>query len=112
MSSFVDHVRVQLIAGGGGKGAVSFLRTKQVSRGRPDGGDGGHGGSVALVAETGMATLARYVRDRRHRAGDGGSGGRNNRQGANGDEVRLPVPVGTVVKEVGGGEVLADLARV
>jgi GTP-binding protein len=78
-------------------------------KGGPDGGDGGRGGSVVVVAEAGLASLSPYVRKRVVRARDGGPGGPNNRHGADGGDVTLPVPVGTVVRS--GGELLADLAK-
>ncbi len=107
--SFVDEVRLRVHAGDGGAGGLSFLRTKLQPKGGPDGGDGGDGGSVVVVAEAGLGSLAPYVRKRLVRANSGGQGGGNNRHGANGDDVVLPVPVGTVVR--GGGELLADLAK-
>ena len=94
--SFIDEVRVRVRGGDGGGGAVSFLRTKLQPKGGPDGGDGGDGGSVVLVAEPGLASLAPYQRKRVAIAANGGVGGGNNRHGANGDDVVLRVPVGTV----------------
>jgi GTP-binding protein len=107
--SFVDEVRLRVRAGDGGAGGLSFLRTKLQPKGGPDGGDGGNGGSIVVVAEAGLGSLSPYVRKHLVRAADGGDGGGNNRHGANGDDVVLPVPVGTVVR--GDGELLADLAK-
>jgi GTPase len=109
--SFVDHVRVRLKAGDGGDGLASFRREKHVPKGGPDGGDGGNGGSVILVAEPSVGSLSSYVRRRRHEAKSGGDGGANNRKGADGPDVRLAVPVGTVVRDASSDEVLADLAK-
>jgi len=107
--SFVDEVRIRVRAGDGGDGGLSFLRTKLQPKGGPNGGDGGRGGSIVLVAEAGLGSLAPYVRKRLVRADAGGVGSGNNRHGADGDDVILPVPVGTVVRE--GDETLADLAK-
>ena len=107
--SFVDEVRIRVHAGDGGDGGLSFLRTKLQPKGGPDGGDGGRGGSIVIVAEPGLGSLAPYARKRAVKAPAGGPGGGNNRHGADGDEVLLAVPVGTVVRS--GGELLADLAK-
>jgi GTP-binding protein len=108
--SFVDQVRIRVHAGDGGKGLASFRREKHVPKGGPDGGDGGKGGSIVFAADTQIGSLSHYVRHRRQEAKTGGDGGANNRKGADGPDVRLSVPVGTVVRDVATGEVLADLA--
>jgi GTP-binding protein len=109
--SFVDHVRIRVRAGDGGRGAASFLRTKLEAKGGPNGGNGGRGGSVILVAEPGLASLAPYVRDRTHRVKSAGNGGPHNRDGADSDDLLLRVPVGTIVRDAATEEVLADLAK-
>ncbi len=107
--SFVDEVRLRVRAGDGGAGGLSFLRTKLQPKGGPNGGDGGRGGSVIAVADPGLGSLAPYVRKSLVRADGGQPGGPHNRNGADGVDVLVPVPVGTVVRS--DGEVLADLAR-
>jgi GTPase len=109
--SFVDHVRIRVRAGDGGKGAATMHREKFVPKGGPNGGDGGRGGSIVFVAEPGISSLAAYVRNRRHVAENAGPGGSNNRTGADSADVVLAVPVGTVVRDAATGELLADLAR-
>jgi GTP-binding protein len=109
--SFVDQVRIHVKAGDGGRGLASFRREKHVPKGGPDGGDGGDGGSVVLVAEPSLGSLSPYVRRRRQEAKAGGDGGANNRKGAEGPQVTLAVPVGTVVRDTRSGETLADLAK-
>lgn len=109
--SFVDHVRIHVKAGDGGRGLASFRREKHVPKGGPDGGGGGKGGSVVLVAEPSVGSLSGYVRRRRHAAKRGGDGGANNRTGADGADITLAVPVGTVVRAATSGETLADLAK-
>ncbi len=110
-SSFVDEITIRVRAGNGGNGSASFQRSKDMPRGRPHGGDGGRGGSVALVAEPSLGSLSPYVRRRMHKADAGGDGGPNNRHGADSADVKLPVPVGTLVRDRSTGELLADLAR-
>src|SRR5215470_16648282 len=108
MSSFVDLVQVNLRGGDGGAGAVSFRREAHVPKGGPDGGDGGAGGDVHLRADRNCASLLAY-RDHPHRratSGTHGSGSR--RHGARGDDLVVPVPVGTTVRSR-DGELVADL---
>jgi GTP-binding protein len=105
---FVDEARVQVTAGRGGDGSVSFHREKYQPRGGPDGGNGGHGGSVVLVAGDNVGSLS-WLRDHPHqRAAAGGPGRSNNRSGAEAADLVLDVPVGTVVRDE-EGHVLADL---
>jgi GTP-binding protein len=96
---FADHARILVSAGAGGDGSASFRREAHVPRGGPDGGDGGRGGDVVLVAEAGMTTLADFRRRRHFRAKPGGKGSRRRSHGANGADVILHVPPGTVVRE-------------
>jgi GTP-binding protein len=107
VSGFVDESQIHAKGGDGGAGAVAFRREAHVSRGGPDGGDGGRGGSVWLVATTNQSSLLAF-RDHPHRrAGNGTHGGGKQRHGANGDDLEVPVPVGTTVRR--GEAVLADL---
>jgi GTP-binding protein len=108
VTSFVDRVVLHVRAGAGGHGCVSIHREKFKPFGGPDGGDGGHGGSVSLTVDAGVHTLLDY-HFRPHVRADNGKGGQgNNRDGANGTDLVLPVPDGTVV-QTADGEVLADL---
>ena len=108
----IDQVEFEVAAGKGGDGIVSFRREKFVPRGGPDGGDGGRGGSVVLVADRMAAGLGAYRSQRRQAARNGQPGGSARRRGAAGGELRLPVPAGCVVWDLGapGGAPLADLA--
>jgi GTP-binding protein len=106
---FVDAARMRVRAGHGGPGAVSFRREPYVPRGGPDGGDGGRGGSVVLFATPEAASLARYVSRREWRAEDGRPGAGGRKTGRGGADLRLPVPVGTVVTEEETDAILADL---
>lgn len=110
-SQFVDEVRVRARGGDGGAGALSFHREKHRPRGGPDGGDGGRGGSVVLEASNELHSLAPYARRRALSASSGTKAAGNNRNGADGEDLLISVPVGTVVKDAKSGEILADLAR-
>ncbi|MEV5826445.1 GTPase ObgE [Spirillospora sp. NPDC052242] len=106
-AQFVDRVVLHVAAGSGGNGCASIHREKFKPLGGPDGANGGNGGDVVLVVDTNAASLLEYHRRPHRRAGNGRPGQGGHRTGANGDDVVLPVPDGTVVKE--GDEVLADL---
>jgi GTPase len=118
---FVDEVRIHVKGGRGGDGVTSFARQPYEPRGRPDGGDGGHGGSVIVRTTPGVATLVDYYHRPHRAAGRGRHGQGDLRRGADGEDVILAVPVGTVVKAVSGhgempsnaaeGEVIADLVH-
>src|ERR1700716_1470217 len=107
--AFVDETRAHLVAGHGGRGAVSFRREPYVPRGGPDGGDGGRGGSVILAATPGESSLAPYARRRQWRAEDGRPGAGVLKSGRGGADLRLAVPVGTAVYDDSSGALLADL---
>jgi GTP-binding protein len=111
--SFVDEVEIHVVAGHGGRGALSFRREKFIPRGGPDGGDGGPGGSVYLVAQTNLNTLLNFRFQKIFEAGRGGHGEGSNRRGRNGASIELGVPVGTVVYEKTDDEFLqvADLTE-
>lgn len=107
---FVDRVRVSLRAGDGGAGVVSFVRAKGRPKGKPVGGNGGAGGSVVLRADSSVATLLRYRRNPHNKAGNGTHGEGDLRHGRSGEDLVLPVPLGTVVTD-GSGEMIADLVE-
>jgi GTP-binding protein len=109
MSSFIDRVEIEVRAGDGGNGCVSFRREKYVPRGGPDGGDGGHGGSIVLAGDPHVTTLLDFSYRRGFRAERGAHGSGANKSGRDGETLRLRVPLGTVVHGVDGewlGEVL------
>src|ERR1700690_2628341 len=107
---FVDRVEIEIAAGTGGNGAVSFRREKFVPRGGPDGGDGGDGGDVVLVAEQRRRDLSGFRPNQRLRAGRGGPGGGRLSNGARGEDALLDVPVGTQVLDE-EQRLVADLAH-
>jgi GTP-binding protein len=107
---FVDRVTIEIEAGRGGNGCVSFRREKFVPRGGPDGGDGGRGGSILVVVEPGVDSLSALAHRKHWRAGNGQAGGGGNRHGANAEDLVIRVPAGTVVLDAVHGHVLKDLA--
>src|ERR1700728_2610264 len=106
---FIDEATVRVQAGNGGRACASFRREKFVPFGGPDGGDGGLGGSVYLKAVEGMNTLADYRISRVFKGQTGESGSGNDCTGHRGQDVYVPVPVGTVISDVATGEQLGDL---
>jgi GTP-binding protein len=108
---FVDEATLRVQAGNGGRGSASFRREKFVPFGGPDGGDGGNGGSVWLRSMEGINTLADFRIDRLYKAKPGDGGSSNDCTGRSGDDLYVPVPVGTQVRDVETGEALGDLAQ-
>ncbi|ACE84320.1 Obg family GTPase CgtA [Cellvibrio japonicus] len=108
---FVDEAPISVEAGKGGNGALSFRKEKFVAKGGPDGGDGGDGGSVFLVADENLNTLIDYRFQPKYRAEDGEKGASKNCTGAKGDDLLLPVPVGTTVIDMDTEEVFGDLTE-
>jgi GTP-binding protein len=107
---FTDRARIEVQAGRGGDGGLSFRREKYVPKGGPDGGDGGRGGDVVLVAEPERRDLSAFRSARVHRARSGGPGGGSGKHGADGEDVVLRVPAGTQVLDA-EENLVADLAR-
>lgn len=106
---FVDEATIVVEAGKGGDGCMSFRREKDIPFGGPDGGDGGDGGSVYLEADPDLNTLVDYRFNRLHRAKNGQQGRGANCTGRSGDDLVLPVPVGTIVWNVETDEMIADI---
>jgi GTP-binding protein len=108
---FVDRVKIQVDAGKGGDGCLSFRREKFIPHGGPDGGDGGHGGSVVIEARQGVNNLAALAHRYHWRADSGQAGSGANRHGRSADDLLLLVPTGTVVIDAAGGYVIKDLTQ-
>lgn len=106
---FVDEATIRVEAGNGGKGSVSFRREKYIPFGGPDGGDGGDGGSVYLVGDTNLNTLADFRFTRRFAAEHGQGGSGRNCTGKSGNDLFLPVPLGTIVRDAETDEVIGDV---
>ena len=108
---FVDEATIIVEAGKGGHGCLSFRREKYVPKGGPDGGDGGDGGSIFLEADSALNTLIDYRFQRKHKAENGQPGSGRNCTGIKGEDLILPVPVGTTVVDMDTHEVLGDLTH-
>jgi GTP-binding protein len=108
---FIDRSEIEVIAGKGGDGIVAFRREKYVPAGGPAGGNGGRGGSVILMAVENLQTLLDFRYAHRFKAKDGGRGGPNNCTGANGEDLLIEVPCGTVVYDAQTDELLGDLVQ-
>jgi len=108
---FVDEATIDVRAGDGGNGAVSFRREKYIPFGGPDGGDGGDGGSVWMVADSGLNTLADFRYERRFKAQRGENGRGRNCTGKAGEDCIIRVPVGTLVYEEDTEELMGDLVE-
>ncbi len=106
---FFDHVKIEVFAGNGGDGHVSFRREKYIPDGGPDGGDGGNGGSVYLVASSRKNTLIDFRFKKHFKAKPGKPGGRQKMTGASGDDLLIEVPLGTLVFDAETDAILADL---
>lgn len=109
---FIDQVRIEVIAGDGGSGMTAFRRESRVPKGGPSGGDGGRGGTVRVVADPQLWTLLDYTYHPRWAAESGQPGGPSKLSGKSADDLTLPVPPGTEVRDVATGEVLGELLRV
>lgn len=108
---FRDEGKIEVIAGDGGDGIVSFRHEKYAPHGGPDGGDGGRGGSLVLVASGSITSLLGVARRFRYAATSGRPGGPRNRTGRAGEDLVVEVPIGTLVIDRARGNVLRDLAR-
>ena len=106
---FVDKTKIRVISGRGGNGMVAWRREKYVDKGGPAGGDGGRGGDVYLVADENMSTLMDFKHKSVFKAEAGENGGIKNMHGACAKDLYIKVPVGTVVKDVKTGNIIADL---
>ena len=107
---FADRAKIIIRSGKGGDGHVSFRRELYVPNGGPDGGDGGKGGDVIFEVDKGLNTLTDYRHRRKFHAQDGETGGKRRCHGANGGDIILKVPEGTVVTEAQSGKVIADMS--
>lgn len=107
---FADRAKIIICSGKGGDGHVSFRRELFVAAGGPDGGDGGKGGDVIFEVDKGLTTLGDYRHKRKFAAKPGGDGSKQRRHGADGEDIVLKVPEGTVIKDAESGKVIADMS--
>lgn len=104
-----DTALITIEAGNGGNGLVSFHREKYVAAGGPDGGDGGRGGSIIFVADSKLSTLADFRYKKHYKAQNGEDGRSARSSGKNGSDLIVKVPVGTVIKDMERGRIIADM---
>ena len=107
---FVDRAIIEVRAGDGGNGCVSFRRERYIPRGGPDGGDGGNGGDVLIVAKPGVDSLSALAHRRTWKADRGAHGSGSNKHGRQGKGLTIEVPPGTVIRDLDGQFVLKDLS--
>jgi GTP-binding protein len=109
--NFVDYVKVHVASGNGGKGSTHLHREKFVAKGGPDGGDGGRGGHVIIRANPNLWTLVGFKHKQHFKAGHGEHGSKNRSTGADGEDVYVDVPLGTVIKDAETDRVLAEITE-
>ena len=107
--NFVDYVKMHLASGKGGRGSAHLRREKYIPKGGPDGGDGGRGGHIILRANSNLWTLYHLKFKRHYKAGEGGSGSKQTSTGADGDDIIIEVPLGTVVRDTETEEILLEI---
>jgi len=106
---FIDYTKVQLSAGNGGSGAVSFRREKFIPKGGPDGGDGGRGGHIIFQADSNLHTLQDVRYRKCYSAENGAKGSGSRKTGRNGQDIIIRVPIGTIIKKEDQEDIVADL---
>jgi GTPase len=106
---FIDEVKIRVIAGDGGRGCISFRREKFIPRGGPNGGNGGKGGDVIALADPQLTTLLDLRYQKQYKAGRGEHGLGKDQHGKTGDDRIIKVPVGTLIRDAGTGELIGDL---
>ncbi len=107
---FIDKIKIYTKSGNGGNGVVSFRREKYVAKGGPDGGDGGNGGSVIFTVDEGANTLLYFRYKRKFVAQNGGDGAGSKFHGKNGEDVIIPVPKGTLIRDAETGKIIHDMS--
>ena len=107
--NFVDYVKIHVKSGHGGKGSMHFHREKYITKGGPDGGDGGRGGHIIVRGDKNLWTLINFKYKRHFKADHGGHGSKSRSTGADGTDLIIPVPLGTIVKDNETGEQIAEI---
>ena len=106
--NFVDYVKINVSSGNGGKGSAHFRREKYITKGGPDGGDGGRGGNVVFVSDKSLWTLYHFKFQKHFKCGHGGDGSKNRSSGADGKDVKIKVPIGTVIKDAESDKIIYE----
>ena len=108
---FIDRIEIYVKAGNGGNGAVAFHREKYISHGGPDGGDGGKGGNIVMRVDKGSNTLLAFRYHRKFVAGNGGDGSGKKFHGASADDLVIPVPPGTIIRDPESRLIIHDMSE-
>ena len=106
--NFVDYVKINISSGNGGKGSAHFRREKYITKGGPDGGDGGRGGNVVFVSDKSLWTLYHFKFQKHFKCGHGGDGSKNRSSGADGKDIKIKVPIGTVIKDAESEKIIYE----
>ena len=106
--NFVDYVKVNISSGNGGKGSAHFRREKYITKGGPDGGNGGRGGHVIVVSDKSLWTLYHFKHQKHFRSDHGGDGSKSRSSGADGKDVYIKVPLGTIIKNSDTNEIIHE----
>ena len=109
--NFADYVKIYACSGNGGKGSTHLHREKYITKGGPDGGDGGRGGHIIIRGDKNLWTLFHFKFKRHFKAGHGAHGSKNRSTGADGEDIYMDVPLGTVVKDTDTNEVLFEITE-
>ncbi len=108
---FIDYAEIEVTAGSGGDGAVTFRREKYVPKGGPSGGNGGKGGDVIVQTDQNLSTLLDFRYKRKYKAENGAPGGSSLKDGKNGSDIIIKLPPGTIIRDVSSKKVLYDLSE-
>ena len=106
--NFVDYVKINISSGNGGKGSAHFRREKYITKGGPDGGDGGRGGNIVFVSDKSLWTLYHFKFQKHFKCGHGGDGSKNRSSGADGKDIKIKVPIGTVIKDAESDKIIYE----
>ena len=106
--NFVDYVKININSGNGGKGSAHFRREKYITKGGPDGGDGGRGGHIIFVTDKSLWTLYHFKFQKHFKCGHGGDGSKNRSSGADGKDIKIKVPIGTIIKDAESEKIIYE----
>ena len=108
---FIDYTTIELYAGNGGAGCVSFRREKYIPKGGPDGGNGGRGGSIVVIGDENLNTLQDIRYSKVYKAKNGSPGASSEKTGKNGDDIIIRVPLGTIIRDKSSDVIIDDIVE-